>query len=99
MLLLKLLGEKTSSAYRGSWVTFHFKVHRLQSYNNFGVSSSINGDGAAEPVSDNLNEGEEENGAEEFSSSWPTTFTSTPSDAEESDAPKQVQHLGCWTVI
>ncbi|XP_041803305.1 erythroid differentiation-related factor 1 isoform X1 [Chelmon rostratus] len=50
---------------------------------------SINGDGAAEPVPNNLNEGEEENEAEEFSSSWPTTFTSTSSDAEESDAPKQ----------
>ncbi|XP_070772099.1 erythroid differentiation-related factor 1 [Enoplosus armatus] len=50
---------------------------------------SINGDGAAEPVPDNLNEGEEENEAEEFSSSWPTAFTSTSSDAEESDAPKQ----------
>uniref|UniRef100_A0A3B4ZHZ7 Erythroid differentiation regulatory factor 1 n=1 Tax=Stegastes partitus TaxID=144197 RepID=A0A3B4ZHZ7_9TELE len=50
---------------------------------------SINGEGAAEPVSDNLNEGEEENGAEEFSSSWPTTFTSAQSDAEESDASKQ----------
>ncbi|XP_022070434.1 erythroid differentiation-related factor 1 [Acanthochromis polyacanthus] len=50
---------------------------------------SINGEGAAEPVSDNLNEGEEENRAEEFSSSWPTTFTSTQSDVEESDAPKE----------
>ncbi|XP_019952433.1 erythroid differentiation-related factor 1 isoform X4 [Paralichthys olivaceus] len=50
---------------------------------------SINGDGAAEPVPDNLNEGEVENEAEEFSSSWPTSFTSTPSDAEESDAAKQ----------
>uniref|UniRef100_A0A3B4UVS3 Erythroid differentiation regulatory factor 1 n=1 Tax=Seriola dumerili TaxID=41447 RepID=A0A3B4UVS3_SERDU len=50
---------------------------------------SINGDGAAEPVPDDRTEGEEENGAEEFSSSWPTTFTSTPSDTEESDAPKQ----------
>ncbi|XP_071336443.1 erythroid differentiation-related factor 1 isoform X1 [Trachinotus anak] len=50
---------------------------------------SINGDGAAEPVPDNHNEGEEESGAEEFSSSWPTTFTSTPSDTEESDASKQ----------
>uniref|UniRef100_A0A3Q3N7V2 Erythroid differentiation regulatory factor 1 n=1 Tax=Labrus bergylta TaxID=56723 RepID=A0A3Q3N7V2_9LABR len=50
---------------------------------------SINGDGAAEPVSDNLNEGEEENRAAEFSSSWPTAFTSTSSDTEESDAPKQ----------
>ncbi|CAN9499698.1 unnamed protein product [Ophioblennius macclurei] len=51
---------------------------------------SINGDGAAEPVSDTLNEGQEENEAEEeFSSSWPTTFTSQSSDAEESDAPKQ----------
>lgn len=50
---------------------------------------SINGEGAAEPVSDNLNEGDEESGAEEFCSSWPTTFTSTQSDAEESDAPKE----------
>nr|XP_020458691.1 erythroid differentiation-related factor 1 isoform X1 [Monopterus albus] len=50
---------------------------------------SINGDGAAEPVPDNLNEGEKENGAEEFSSSWPTTFTSAPSDIEESDSPTQ----------
>ncbi|XP_062286795.1 erythroid differentiation-related factor 1 [Scomber scombrus] len=50
---------------------------------------SINGDGAAEPVSDNLNEGDKENEAEEFSSSWPTAFTSTPPDTEESDAPKQ----------
>ncbi|XP_041866613.1 erythroid differentiation-related factor 1 isoform X2 [Melanotaenia boesemani] len=49
---------------------------------------SINGDGAAEPVSD-MNEGEEENGAEEYSSSWPTTFTSATSDAEEPDASKQ----------
>ncbi|XP_028279587.1 erythroid differentiation-related factor 1 [Parambassis ranga] len=48
---------------------------------------SINGDGAAEPVSENLNEGEEENGAQEFCSSWPTAFTST--DAEETDSTKQ----------
>uniref|UniRef100_A0A8C4DW59 Erythroid differentiation regulatory factor 1 n=1 Tax=Dicentrarchus labrax TaxID=13489 RepID=A0A8C4DW59_DICLA len=54
---------------------------------------SINGDGAAEPVQNDLNEGEEENGAEEFSSSWPTTFTSTSSDAEESDPPKQVTSI------
>lgn len=71
----------------------------MLSHNNFCVSSSINGDGAAEPVPNNLNEGEEENEAEEFSSSWPTTFTSTSSDAEESDAPKQVQHLDYRTVI
>uniref|UniRef100_A0A3Q0RD06 Erythroid differentiation regulatory factor 1 n=1 Tax=Amphilophus citrinellus TaxID=61819 RepID=A0A3Q0RD06_AMPCI len=50
---------------------------------------SINGDGAAEPESDNLNEGDEESRAEEFSTSWPTTFTST-SNAEEPEAPKQV---------
>ncbi|XP_035848012.1 erythroid differentiation-related factor 1 isoform X2 [Sander lucioperca] len=52
---------------------------------------SINGDGAAEPVPNNPNEREEEeeNEAEEFSSSWPTAFTSTSSDTEESDAPKQ----------
>uniref|UniRef100_A0A8C3AQT3 Erythroid differentiation regulatory factor 1 n=1 Tax=Cyclopterus lumpus TaxID=8103 RepID=A0A8C3AQT3_CYCLU len=40
---------------------------------------SINGDGAAEPVPDNPNEEEEEeeeNEAEEYSSSWPTAFTS-----------------------
>uniref|UniRef100_A0A3P8Q621 Erythroid differentiation regulatory factor 1 n=1 Tax=Astatotilapia calliptera TaxID=8154 RepID=A0A3P8Q621_ASTCA len=49
---------------------------------------SINGDGAAEPQSDGLNEGEEDSGADEFSSSWPTAFTST-SNAEESEAPKQ----------
>ncbi|XP_029031615.1 erythroid differentiation-related factor 1 isoform X2 [Betta splendens] len=50
---------------------------------------SINGDGAAESVPDNLNEGEEENGAEGFSPSWPTTFTSTPPDPEESHGHKQ----------
>lgn len=54
------------------------------------VSCSINGNGAAEPQSDGLNEGEEDSGAEEFSSSWPTAFTSTTSNAEESEAPKQV---------
>ena len=70
--------------------------------NNCCVSSSINGDGAAEPVPNNPNEREEEeeeNEGEEFSSSWPTAFTSTASDTEESDAPKQVQHLSCWTVF
>ncbi|XP_060943592.1 erythroid differentiation-related factor 1 isoform X1 [Limanda limanda] len=50
---------------------------------------SINGDGAAEPVPDNLNEGEVENETEVFNSTWPTSFTSTPSEAEESDAAKQ----------
>ncbi|KAK5854164.1 hypothetical protein PBY51_015258 [Eleginops maclovinus] len=50
---------------------------------------SINGDGAAEPVPDNPDREEKENEAEEFSSSWPTAFTSTASDTEESDAPKQ----------
>ncbi|XP_034093834.1 erythroid differentiation-related factor 1 [Gymnodraco acuticeps] len=53
---------------------------------------SINGDGAAEPVPVNPDrEEEKESEAEEFSSSWPTAFTSTASDTEESDAPKQVQ--------
>lgn len=52
--------------------------------------NSINGDGAAEPVSDDMNQSDEEDGAEEFSSSWPATFTSTMADAEESDSPKQV---------
>ncbi|KAM9365535.1 erythroid differentiation-related factor 1 [Pholidichthys leucotaenia] len=50
---------------------------------------SINGDGAAESAAENLNEGEEENGAEELNSSWPTAFTSTPPDTEEPDALKQ----------
>lgn len=57
------------------------------------VCYSINGNGAAEPVPDNLNEGEEENGGEQFSSSWPTAFNSTPPDAEESHASKQVQEI------
>ncbi|XP_077439017.1 erythroid differentiation-related factor 1 [Vanacampus margaritifer] len=47
---------------------------------------SINGDCAAEPVAENLND-DEECGAQEFGSSWPTTFTS--SDAEETAACKQ----------
>ncbi|XP_056291359.1 erythroid differentiation-related factor 1 [Pseudoliparis swirei] len=48
---------------------------------------SINGDGAAEPVPDNPHEGEGE--AEEYSSSWPTAFTSAAFDTEESNTPKQ----------
>ena len=52
-------------------------------------SPSINGDAAAERLPDN--EGEEESGAEEFSPSWPATFPSTPSDSEESAAPKEVR--------
>ncbi|XP_061915162.1 erythroid differentiation-related factor 1-like isoform X2 [Entelurus aequoreus] len=47
---------------------------------------SINGDCAAEPVEDNLNDGDCE--AQEFSSSWPTAFTSSNTD-EESAACKQ----------
>uniref|UniRef100_A0A1A7WBI4 Chromosome 10 open reading frame 137 n=2 Tax=Iconisemion striatum TaxID=60296 RepID=A0A1A7WBI4_9TELE len=50
---------------------------------------SINGDGAAEPVSDDMDKDDEENEAEEYSSSWPATFTSTMSDVEESDTAKQ----------
>uniref|UniRef100_A0A673A5V2 Erythroid differentiation regulatory factor 1 n=1 Tax=Sphaeramia orbicularis TaxID=375764 RepID=A0A673A5V2_9TELE len=50
---------------------------------------SINGDGAAEPVPDNLNEGDEESGAEEFSPSWPNTITSSHTDEEDSAASKQ----------
>uniref|UniRef100_A0A3P9HZV7 Erythroid differentiation regulatory factor 1 n=1 Tax=Oryzias latipes TaxID=8090 RepID=A0A3P9HZV7_ORYLA len=49
---------------------------------------SINGDGAAEPVLDNMNEGDDDKNAEECSSSWPATFTS-PSDAQESEIPEQ----------
>uniref|UniRef100_A0A8C3ARC1 Erythroid differentiation regulatory factor 1 n=1 Tax=Cyclopterus lumpus TaxID=8103 RepID=A0A8C3ARC1_CYCLU len=62
---------------------------------------SINGDGAAEPVPDNPNEEEEEeeeNEAEEYSSSWPTAFTSAAFDTEESDAPKQVHKFGLGQV-
>ncbi|XP_019715708.1 erythroid differentiation-related factor 1 isoform X2 [Hippocampus comes] len=47
---------------------------------------SINGDCAAEPVAENLND-DEECGGRDFGSSWPTAFTS--SDAEESAACKQ----------
>ncbi|XP_061545600.1 erythroid differentiation-related factor 1 isoform X1 [Phycodurus eques] len=47
---------------------------------------SINGDCAAEPVADNLND-DEQCGAQEFGSSWPTTFTG--SDADETAACKQ----------
>ncbi|KAM4730424.1 erythroid differentiation-related factor 1 [Anableps anableps] len=50
---------------------------------------SINGDGAADPVTEDMIEEDEENGAKEYSSSWPATFTSTMSEAEESDTPKQ----------
>lgn len=71
-------------------------VSQSLSNNNCCVSSSINGNGAAEPVPDNPDEGEEENETDEFSSSW---LTSTASDTEESDTPKQVQYLSCWTGI
>ncbi|XP_077469072.1 erythroid differentiation-related factor 1 [Stigmatopora argus] len=47
---------------------------------------SINGDCAAEPVADQLND-DEECGAGDFGSSWPTAFSS--SDAEQSAARKQ----------
>ncbi|XP_047207716.1 erythroid differentiation-related factor 1 isoform X2 [Girardinichthys multiradiatus] len=50
---------------------------------------SINGDGAAEPVTEDVIEEDEENGAEKYSSSWPATFISTMSEAEETDTPKQ----------
>uniref|UniRef100_A0A3P9P637 Erythroid differentiation regulatory factor 1 n=1 Tax=Poecilia reticulata TaxID=8081 RepID=A0A3P9P637_POERE len=50
---------------------------------------SINGDGAAEPVTEDMIEEDEENGAEEYSSSWPATFTSAMSEAEEADTPKR----------
>uniref|UniRef100_A0A3B3VI24 Erythroid differentiation regulatory factor 1 n=1 Tax=Poecilia latipinna TaxID=48699 RepID=A0A3B3VI24_9TELE len=50
---------------------------------------SINGDGAAEPVTEDMIEEDEENGAEEYSSSWPATFTSAMSEAEEAHTPKQ----------
>lgn len=50
---------------------------------------SINGDGAAEPVSDSFNEGEEDISQKEFSSSWPTAFTSTSPSSDDSGASKQ----------
>lgn len=59
--------------------------------NNVAVYSSINGDGAAEPVSDNFNDGEENLREKEFSSSWPTAFTSTAPGSDESGASKEVQ--------
>ncbi|XP_062319714.1 erythroid differentiation-related factor 1 isoform X2 [Osmerus eperlanus] len=50
---------------------------------------SINGDGAAEQVQEHPDEqGEEECEAEEFAPSWPATFTSASSDADESGAHK-----------
>ena len=53
--------------------------------------SSINGDGAAEQVQEHPDEqGEEECEGEEFAPSWPATFTSASSDAEESGAHKGV---------
>ena len=68
-------------------------MHHVESYAlTTCVSCSINGDGAAEPVLDNMNEGDDENGAEEYSSSWPATFINRP-DVEESDDPKQVAQL------
>lgn len=60
---------------------------------------SINGDGAAEPVSDTFTEGEDKTLDEDFSSSWPTTLTSAPTDAKQSDVPKQVWQFVSWTVI
>lgn len=65
-------------------------MDRSQSLNDFAVSSSINGDGAAEPVSDSFNEGEEDLGEKEFSSSWPTAFTSASPGSDDSGASKQV---------
>lgn len=53
--------------------------------------SSINGDGAPEPVSDTFADGEDKSLDEDFSSSWPTTLTSTQNDAKQSDGSKQVQ--------
>ncbi|KAM4598994.1 LOW QUALITY PROTEIN: erythroid differentiation-related factor 1 [Fundulus diaphanus] len=50
---------------------------------------SINGDGAADPVTEDMIKEDEDDGAEEYSSSWPATFTSTMSEAEETDTPKQ----------
>lgn len=86
------------------WVEFAFlkwceKIILTVTLNNFLVYSSINGDGAAEPVSDTFSE-EDKNLDEDFSCSWPTTLTSTQqTGAEQSDGPKQVQHFGFWIVI
>lgn len=51
---------------------------------------SINGDGAAEQVQDQQDEGEEEEcEGEEFAPSWPAPFTSSTSDSEESGTHKE----------
>ncbi|XP_066549130.1 erythroid differentiation-related factor 1 isoform X2 [Amia ocellicauda] len=54
---------------------------------------SINGDGAAEPVSNDLDEasrsGEEEPGAGELGPSWPATFASPASEPEDPEADKE----------
>lgn len=76
----------------------HFLLSCIHIVNCF-IYSSINGDGAAEPVSDTFSEGEDNNLGEDFSSSWPTTITSTQTGAEQSDVPKQVQHFGFWMVF
>ncbi|XP_072292646.1 erythroid differentiation-related factor 1 isoform X2 [Eucyclogobius newberryi] len=54
---------------------------------------SINGDGAAEPVPNDLVDEEEDedddNEAEELRSSWPTTLTNSPPDEDDSAAAKE----------
>ena len=62
-------------------------------------NSSINGDGAAEPVSDTFSEGKDNTLDEDYSSSWPTTLTSAQTDAKQSNVPKQVGQIGTWTVF
>uniref|UniRef100_A0A3B3D8N9 Erythroid differentiation regulatory factor 1 n=1 Tax=Oryzias melastigma TaxID=30732 RepID=A0A3B3D8N9_ORYME len=54
---------------------------------------SINGDGAAEPVLDNMNEGDDDKNAEECSSSWPATFTSPSDFCASFDDPHSLQGL------
>uniref|UniRef100_A0A3B5QB14 Erythroid differentiation regulatory factor 1 n=1 Tax=Xiphophorus maculatus TaxID=8083 RepID=A0A3B5QB14_XIPMA len=54
---------------------------------------SINGDGAAEPVTEDMIEEDEENGAEEYSSSWPATFTSAMSEGLRNDFVRNIM----WT--
>lgn len=50
---------------------------------------SINGDGAAESVPNDLIEEEEENEEEELRSSWPTTITSSTTDEDDPAAAKE----------
>uniref|UniRef100_A0A3Q2PZH7 Erythroid differentiation regulatory factor 1 n=1 Tax=Fundulus heteroclitus TaxID=8078 RepID=A0A3Q2PZH7_FUNHE len=54
---------------------------------------SINGDGAAEPVTEDMIKEDEDDEAEEYSSSWPATFTSAMSEGLRNDFVRNIM----WT--